>query len=73
MAPSSLRPRPGVVVKADRGAYGFPLERATRIALREVQAWLVTDPGLERVVFCCFSEGDRETYARLAHEVLGGG
>jgi O-acetyl-ADP-ribose deacetylase (regulator of RNase III) len=55
------------------GAYGFPLERATRIALREVHACLVTDPGLERVVFCCFSEGDRGTYARLAHEVLGGG
>ena len=55
------------------GAYRFPLERAGRIALREVHACLATAPSIERVVFCCFSERDRETYARLAHEVLGGG
>ncbi len=55
------------------GAYRFPLERAARIALREVHAWLATAPSIERVVFCCFSERDRETYARLAHAVLGGG
>ena len=54
------------------GAYRFPLERAARIALREVHACLATAPSIERVVFCCFSERDRETYERLASEVLGG-
>lgn len=55
------------------GAYGFPLEPAARIALREVHAWLAADASVERVVLCCFSERDRETYARLAREVLGAG
>jgi len=55
------------------GAYGFPLEAAARIALREVQACLAADASIERVVFCCFSDGDRETYARVAREVLGAG
>src|SRR5512147_1184666 len=48
------------------GIFGFPLERATRIALREVRAGLVRHPGLRRVVLCCFSEADRATYERLA-------
>lgn len=37
------------------GIYGFPPDRAARIALRTVVAELSADPGsLERVVFCCF-------------------
>ena len=51
------------------GAYAFPLERATRIALREVRDGLARHPGIERVVFCCFSEADAETYRRLADEL----
>jgi O-acetyl-ADP-ribose deacetylase (regulator of RNase III) len=52
------------------GAYGFPLERATRIALGEVRAGLEADAAIERVVFCCFSVRDRQTYDRLARELL---
>ncbi|WP_341898337.1 macro domain-containing protein, partial [Ferrovibrio terrae] len=37
------------------GIYGYPLAPATAIALREVQAWLTTQPAPRRVVFCCFS------------------
>ena len=51
------------------GAYGFPLERATRIALREAQAQLGESSSLDRIVFCCFSAADRETYERLAAEL----
>ena len=50
------------------GAYGFPLERATRIAVREVRAALSGGGGVERVVFCTFSAGDRETYERALSE-----
>lgn len=53
------------------GVYGFPLERATRIALREVRAGLDRLPGLRRVVLCCFSDADTELYERLAGELLG--
>lgn len=53
------------------GVYGFPLERATRIALREVREGLERHPGIRRVVLCCFSEADAELYERLASELLG--
>ncbi|HKC59925.1 MAG TPA: macro domain-containing protein, partial [Myxococcales bacterium] len=33
------------------GAYGFPLDRAARIALREVQSQLDVPPRIDRVVF----------------------
>jgi O-acetyl-ADP-ribose deacetylase (regulator of RNase III) len=46
------------------GAYGFPLERATRIAVGEVRRALEAGSPLERVVFCCFSDRDREVYDR---------
>ncbi len=44
------------------GAYGFPVERATRIAVGEVRRALEAGSPLERVVFCCFSARDRAVY-----------
>lgn len=38
------------------GVYGFPLERAAGIALREVRAALERYPEIEKVYFVCFSE-----------------
>ncbi len=52
------------------GAYGFPLERATRIAISEVAEGLRRHPPVEKVVFCCFSAGDLAVYDRVAAEVL---
>ncbi len=52
------------------GAYGFPLERATRIAVREVRDGLAAHPHVERAVFCCFSPGDLAVYDRVAAELL---
>lgn len=53
------------------GVYGYPIEPATRIALREVREGLDRHPGLRRVVLCCFSEADAALYERLAAELLG--
>ena len=53
------------------GAYGFPLERATRIALAEVKASLARHPSVERAVFCCFAARDLEVYDRVAGELFG--
>lgn len=53
------------------GVYGFPLERATRIAVAEVKAGLQRHPSLERVVLCCFAARDLEVYDRVAKELLG--
>jgi O-acetyl-ADP-ribose deacetylase (regulator of RNase III) len=46
------------------GVYGYPVEEATRIAVREVLAALDGGTGVERVVFCCFSARDAAVYAR---------
>ena len=45
------------------GAYGYPLEAATQIAIREARTFEQTDPAL-RIVFCCFSKWDAETYRK---------
>jgi O-acetyl-ADP-ribose deacetylase (regulator of RNase III) len=46
------------------GAYGFPLDRATRIAVTEVRSALEAGSPVERVVFCAFSRADAEVYER---------
>jgi len=51
------------------GAFGFPLERATRIALREARAGLDGTPPPDQIVFCCFTAADREIYQRVAGEL----
>jgi O-acetyl-ADP-ribose deacetylase (regulator of RNase III) len=53
------------------GAYRFPLERATGIAVAAVQRGLGAHPALARIVFCCFSAGDLAAYDATAGRVLG--
>ena len=53
------------------GAYGFPLERAAEIALRETKTFLETDATLSRVVFVCFGEKALTAYKKVAEKVLG--
>jgi O-acetyl-ADP-ribose deacetylase len=51
------------------GAYGFPLERATRIAVREVRRFLGSSTHcLDKVVFCCFSAADEAVYRKVLAE-----
>jgi O-acetyl-ADP-ribose deacetylase (regulator of RNase III) len=50
------------------GAYGFPIELASRIALNEVGRFLKGDATLERILFVCFSERDYATYLEAAGE-----
>jgi O-acetyl-ADP-ribose deacetylase (regulator of RNase III) len=38
------------------GIYGYPLEAATAIAVATVRQTLPACPGLEEVLFCCFTE-----------------
>jgi len=47
------------------GIYGFPLERATRIAVREVRFFLKKNAALEKVLFVCFDSHTRECYQRI--------
>jgi O-acetyl-ADP-ribose deacetylase (regulator of RNase III) len=52
------------------GAYGYPIEEAARVAQTTVKAFLAIEALPQRVVFCCFSESDREVYERVAARVL---
>ena len=46
------------------GAYGYPIERAARIALREMLAALQRMPSLQRVTVVLFSDRDLDVYQR---------
>jgi O-acetyl-ADP-ribose deacetylase (regulator of RNase III) len=48
------------------GVYGFPRERAAKIAVAETRQALAAAPVIERVIFACF---DRETLALYQREL----
>lgn len=53
------------------GAYGYPLEEATSIALRTVLGFLKDNRGSyePKVSFCCFSEQAEECYHHTLHTI----
>lgn len=53
------------------GAYRFPLEPATRIALATVHECSTGVATFERAVFCCFSAGDLAVYERVGQQLFG--
>ncbi len=54
------------------GVYGYPLDRATHIALAETRAHLESGSALERVIFACFGIEARDAYKAGIDEVFGG-
>jgi O-acetyl-ADP-ribose deacetylase (regulator of RNase III) len=44
------------------GVYGYPLDEATRIAVREVRRLLPSAPSLRQVIFACFDERALKAY-----------
>ena len=51
------------------GVYGYPLEQAVRIAVRECAAYVATHPLPEKVLFACFGAEPLKAYeAALAGE-----
>jgi len=53
------------------GVYGFPLERATRIAHSTARDWLEANEHPRRIIFCVFSEGDLGVHHSVAAAVFG--
>lgn len=51
------------------GIYGFPIERASRIALRVILNFLTIEESAPRVVMTCFSEQDLNVYRRVYLEL----
>jgi O-acetyl-ADP-ribose deacetylase (regulator of RNase III) len=50
------------------GVYGFPLERATRIAVREVRAFLANNSSLAKVLLVCFDQPTQQCYQQILAE-----
>lgn len=47
------------------GVYGYPIEAAAAIAVESTRAFCAQQPALEKIIFCCFSEGDLHIYEAL--------
>jgi len=50
------------------GAYGFPMDRAARIAVRESRAFLEQDTAIEKVRLVCFGKSAYEIHTRALDE-----
>ena len=53
------------------GAYRFPLERATEIALKETKKALSGDKHFTKIIFVCFGEKVLKTYQDVYERVFG--
>jgi len=51
------------------GAYGYPIEKASRIALATVKDFLEKEDNLDKVMFVLFSRDDLEVYKDAEKEV----
>ena len=52
------------------GAYGFPMERAARIAVTEIKNVLERNSSIEKVVLVCFGRGAFEVHRQAVREVV---
>ena len=53
------------------GVYGYPIEAAVAIAVREVRDWLASGHEPRRIVFCCFSAELASAYRREVGQAHG--
>ena len=54
------------------GAYRFPLDRATEIAMEETKRFLENDDTVKQVIFVCFGEKVLKIYQDTLSRVFGG-
>ena len=47
------------------GVYGYPIERAARVAVTTVRAVVPELAAIREVLFCCFSQDDLQIYEKL--------
>jgi len=52
------------------GVYGFPKERAARIAVRETQKALSANKEIERVLFVCFNAETKHAYEKALQDMI---
>jgi O-acetyl-ADP-ribose deacetylase len=52
------------------GAYGFPLDRATKIAVTEIQKFLAKNDSIEKVILACFGQSDYKQILRIVEKSM---
>ena len=52
------------------GAYGYPIEEASRIAIKTVLDFLEKEDKLEKIIFVLFSKNAFETYLKTLNSIL---
>ncbi|HBE20155.1 MAG TPA: O-acetyl-ADP-ribose deacetylase [Cyanobacteria bacterium UBA11149] len=52
------------------GAYGFPPQRAAKIAVKTVKEFLENNSSVEQVILVCFTHGDYNYYVSALKEIL---
>ncbi|HUJ84416.1 MAG TPA: O-acetyl-ADP-ribose deacetylase [Candidatus Acidoferrales bacterium] len=52
------------------GAYGYPVEEASRVAVQTVKDFLEKEDRLEKVILVLFSEGNFQVYVETAKSIL---
>jgi O-acetyl-ADP-ribose deacetylase (regulator of RNase III) len=52
------------------GAYGYPVEKASRVAVKAVKRFLAIEDGLDEVVFVLFSDRDLNVHLEAASEAF---
>ncbi|MEM3577094.1 MAG: O-acetyl-ADP-ribose deacetylase [Candidatus Bathyarchaeia archaeon] len=53
------------------GAYGYPIEKACKVALATIKEFVEREDKLEEVVLVLFSKQDFEIYKKAAQEIFG--
>jgi O-acetyl-ADP-ribose deacetylase (regulator of RNase III) len=54
------------------GVYRYPIQKAAKVAINAVTAFVQQPCSLQHVVFCCYSGEDRQIYAELLEQVSKG-
>ena len=52
------------------GAYGYPIEKACKIALKTVKEFLEKEDKLDEVIFVLFTQKDLEIYKKTAEKIF---
>ncbi len=55
------------------GAYGFPIERASGIAIKTIASFLAAENFPEKVIVVCFSHNDYRSYSQSLEDLIHAG